>query len=97
MNLKQLRLHSKLKQIEVAEYLNITKQGYSHYETGVRTPDLDTLCRLSDLYKVSLDYLVGRKEPDIKIIQSYESERIYAAYLNASDSIREAVDKLLDL
>ena len=46
-------------QDDLAAYLNISRQAYSHYETSKRTPDPDTLLRLSSLYHVSVDVLLG--------------------------------------
>jgi transcriptional regulator with XRE-family HTH domain len=58
-NLKMLRKQNKLTQQDVAEYLNITRMAYNHWELGTREPDVDNLIKLSKYFKVSLDYLVG--------------------------------------
>lgn len=47
-------------QQQVADILHIGRPAYSLYETGTNTPTLENLIKLSDLYKVSLDYLAGR-------------------------------------
>jgi transcriptional regulator with XRE-family HTH domain len=60
INLKTLRIQKKLKQQDVAEYLNITQVAYGRYEAGLREPDIDTLIRLAELFNVSLDILTGR-------------------------------------
>ena len=39
--------------------LNISRQAYSNYETGKRTPDLDSLLFLARCYRISLDALVA--------------------------------------
>ena len=61
MRLKELRKKNALTQQEVAEKLYLTQNGYSSYENGRTEPNLSTLCKLADYYKVSLDYLVGRE------------------------------------
>ena len=58
-NLKFLRTITGRTQDDLAAYLNISRQAYSHYETSKRTPDPDTLLRLSSLYHVSVDVLLG--------------------------------------
>lgn len=58
--LKELRIQNFLTQKEVASYLYITRASYAKYETGQRFPDARTLCRIADLYGVSVDYLLGR-------------------------------------
>jgi transcriptional regulator with XRE-family HTH domain len=57
--LKALRENHQLTQREVASYLNLTRQGYSHYETGTRVPDFQTLELIADFYHVSLDSLIS--------------------------------------
>ena len=46
-------------QLEVAQELKINHQNLSHYETGKREPDLETLAMLADFYGVSTDFLIG--------------------------------------
>lgn len=58
--LVELRLQNEVSQIIVACELNIARSTYACYETGKNTPDIYTLIKIADYYKVSLDYLVGR-------------------------------------
>ena len=61
-NIRNLREdHDKL-QIELAAYLNVKQTTYSKYELGKINVPVDVLIKLSDLYEVSLDYLVGRSK-----------------------------------
>lgn len=62
IKLKELRENHNLTQQQVAEAINKSMQAYSHYELGRREPDIETLKKLSDLYNVSVDYLLGRDE-----------------------------------
>lgn len=57
--IRDLREDRDLKQREVAEYLRCSQQVYSNYELGQRDIPTDVLIRLSELYKVSVDYLLG--------------------------------------
>lgn len=58
--LKEERMKTGLTQKQVAEQLNITRAAYTQYETDKCSPSLDILIKLADLYKCSIDYLVGR-------------------------------------
>ena len=49
-------------QQDVADLLGIRYQSYQAYERGVSTPSLENLLKLAEIYDVSLDYLVGKKE-----------------------------------
>lgn len=65
-NIRNLRIDRGFTQSKVAAYLNIRQNTYSQYEIGVLNYPVDVLCRLADLYGVSVDYLLGRtavKEP----------------------------------
>lgn len=56
---RDLREDHDLKQREVAAYLNCSQQVYSNYELGQRDLPTDILIRLSALYSVSVDYILG--------------------------------------
>lgn len=60
--LKSCRKEKGLTQGQVAIYCDITEKTYQNYELMTREPKLDILIRIADLYKVSLDYLVGRTD-----------------------------------
>ncbi|MCM1175358.1 MAG: helix-turn-helix domain-containing protein [Blautia sp.] len=53
--LRELRKSFNYSQEYVASQLNITRQTYSHYETGRITPPIDSLYNLSKIYKVPLN------------------------------------------
>ncbi|MBQ2892720.1 MAG: helix-turn-helix transcriptional regulator [Oscillospiraceae bacterium] len=57
--IRDLREDHDLKQRQLAEFLNCSQQVYSNYELGQRDIPTDVLIRLSDFYKVSVDYLLG--------------------------------------
>ena len=59
-NIRDLRNDHGYTQKEVAEYLNVKQNTYSQYEVGVLNYPVDVLCKLADLYRVSVDYLLGR-------------------------------------
>lgn len=58
--LKELREDKGLTQTELANYLKVSRQSISGYETGIVEPTVNTLIKLADLYNCSLDYLTGR-------------------------------------
>ena len=60
MKLKELRKEAKKTQVEVANYLHISQSNYGKYELEEIEPNIQTLIKLADYYKVSLDYLIGR-------------------------------------
>lgn len=55
------RKKNKLTQNDVAYRLNVVRSTYTNWEAGRSEPDVSTLIKLSDIYNVSLDNLVGRE------------------------------------
>ena len=60
--LKQVRKERNLNQLKVAMDLNISREALSHYENGKREPSLDMLCKLSQYFNVSIDFLITGKD-----------------------------------
>lgn len=60
--LTMLRKQKGWKQGDVAEMLGLSRSSYTCYETGKSLPGALTLCKLGDMFEVSLDYLLGRGE-----------------------------------
>ena len=62
LGLKLLRKERNLNQLKVALDLNISREALSHYENGKRSPDIDMLRKLSDYFKVSIDFIINGTE-----------------------------------
>ena len=60
MNLEKIRIENKKTQLEIAKELGLPPMTYNNYEKRRCEPNIETLCKLADLYNVSLDYLVDR-------------------------------------
>lgn len=58
MRLKRLRIENGYTQAFIADYLCIKQNTYSQYETGARQLPIDILLKLSQLYKLSTDYIL---------------------------------------
>jgi transcriptional regulator with XRE-family HTH domain len=80
--LSELRKRRGLGQADLAEYLKITRQAYSSYETAKREMDFESLCKIADFYNVTTDYLLGRydikpflldDDDEIGVMRSYRT------------------------
>lgn len=60
--LSELRNEFKLTQKELADKLGVSRGTIGMYEIGQRDPDTDTLLKLSELFNVSVDYLLGQTD-----------------------------------
>ncbi len=69
--LKKLRKSHNYSQEFVASHLNISRQTYSHYETGRITPPVNSLYNLAKLYGISVEELV-------KLVVTYHIEDDFA-------------------
>lgn len=68
----ELRRQNNMSQEELAERLGISRQSVSKWESGQSLPDIEKLPILSDLFHVSIDYLV--KEDTVPAVAAAEPE-----------------------
>ena len=59
-NLRGIREDRDIRQKEIAEYLHVSQNTYSQYETGVISLTAEVLIKLADYYEVSVDFLLDR-------------------------------------
>jgi transcriptional regulator with XRE-family HTH domain len=57
-NLKKYRKNNSFTQIEIAGFIGCHREMISYYENGSRTPGVDVLLKISDLFGVELDGLL---------------------------------------
>ena len=60
--LYELRVENNLTRAQLALKLNVSVRLISYWENGERECDFDMLIRISDLFLVSVDYLLGKKD-----------------------------------
>ena len=96
MNLKELRVSRRLKVQEVSDYLSCLPSVYSRYENGKREPSIDILLKLSKLYGVSVDCLIGNDKVVDTSITEKEAAMI-SAMRQADERARQDAIALLEL
>ena len=99
--LTMLRKERHLTQVQMAEKLGVSRPSYTCYEIGNAFPPIATLCKLADMFNVSLDYLVGRTDnPDIDAADPDNAAREVALlekYRKLSPEKRAKIGDLIDL
>lgn len=60
--LRELRIEHGYTQQAMADMLQLTLNAYQKYEQAERSPSLECLVRLADIFNVSTDYLLCRDE-----------------------------------
>lgn len=106
--LKSLRKKYGYTQVSLAETLGVSKGTVAMWETGKRTPDFETLIRLSDLFDVRTDYILGKSndsssaklsDDDIEQLGRWELESIYTdlmkLYLSLDSFGQKDVENLI--
>lgn len=56
----EVRKGEGLNQVEFSKKIGLTKQTVSNYETGTRQPGLDIILKISEVFNISTDYLLGK-------------------------------------
>ena len=59
----EYRKKAGLTQTQLAEYLGISQNTLSQYETGKRNPDIKTVEMLADYFSTSINGILGIKDP----------------------------------
>lgn len=59
VRLKELRIEKSYSQFELARLLNVDQRTISNWEKAVREPNFDMLIKITRLFDVSTDYLLG--------------------------------------
>jgi len=62
--IKELRKKNDLTQEKLADYLCVSYQAVSKWETGISSPDLSLIVPLTKLFHVSADELLGLNEAE---------------------------------
>lgn len=108
--LKYLRSSKDITQNDLAQVLNKTRSAIAGYESEGKEPDFETLKKLSDYFKVSIDYLLDSPEKittkQIPILgkiraglpllasENWEGEVEVAADINADFALRVVGDSM---
>ena len=106
--LKSLRKKCGYTQVSLAETLGVSKGTVAMWETGKRTPNFETLIRLSDLFDVRTDYILGKSndsssaklsDDDIERLGRRELESVYTdlmiLYLSLDSFGQKDVENLI--
>ena len=73
--IKNLRVNSGMKQVQLAKRLGITKSAVNSWETGTNSPSLSYIIKLAQIFGVSTDYLLGVNERLTVDITSLDEEQ----------------------
>ena len=74
--LKTLRTTNRLSQRELADRVGVGKSQVSYYENGERFPSADVLIKISDVFRVTTDYLLDISREKIINLSDLSNDEI---------------------
>lgn len=86
--LKKYRIARGLKQIDVANAMQISKSTYSSYESGRRLPDATKIGKLAEILGVTSDALLGTEHLTDNIYEQLEQRKILTPIDDVSEPRR---------
>ncbi|MGN9865945.1 HTH-type transcriptional regulator Xre [Bacillus swezeyi] len=92
--LKSLR--GKRTQEDVAKQIGVSRARYSHYENGRSEPDYETLKKLADYYKVTIDYLLTGAEKEKSLQDMLDDPDLQIAYRDMQEFSRESRQQAIE-
>lgn len=89
-----LRNQMDMSQNVLAEKLQVSRQTVSKWETSASYPEIDKLIALSDLFHVSVDYLVRDNE---LTQQNASLDRLVLKFLGSAQDMEKISGELVDI
>ncbi|MFT8350010.1 helix-turn-helix domain-containing protein [Clostridium saccharoperbutylacetonicum] len=83
-NLTLLRLDRGYTRPDMGDIFEISRYAYRNWEYGITQPSIENLIKLSRLFKVSIDELVGNKKLNLSNILDIEKFEINKKKLEES-------------
>ncbi|SFA49987.1 Transcriptional regulator, contains XRE-family HTH domain [Parageobacillus thermantarcticus] len=91
--LKYLRKQHNWTQEQLAQHLNISRSQISKWENGELLPDVQSLEKLSNLYEVSVDFLIGKHTTKEELLREmnllYQTDHIDEKMLDIIDYFKQ--------
>lgn len=83
---KKLRTEANLSQAALAEKLHVHQTAVSQWELNKSFPEIDALKQMSDIYGVSIDYLVGNVNDPFFVLDNKSILDDINSYENQNDA-----------
>jgi transcriptional regulator with XRE-family HTH domain len=94
--LKEERENKHWTQDYFASLLGISNGTVSGYERNYREPDIDTLIKISDLFNISIDYLIGKSDKRDSVNPKNTSKNTLSDEINKlPDDKRKMIETML--
>ena len=78
--LKECRLNLGITKQEAARRIEISQPAYLRYEAGTRTPSIQVISKMAEVFSTSIDYLIGKTGescPDRTVIEKEKNPSLF--------------------
>ena len=90
-----IRTKNKLSQEEMASKFNVSRQTISKWESGMSYPEIDKLISISEMFDVSIDYLL--KDNENRKDMGERIEKHIFQFLASSQGMGRVSEQLIDI
>lgn len=96
--LKKLRQEKNLTQEELAKQIKSSRSNIANYENGKNLPSVEVLDKLSEIFNVSTDYLLGKTDirNSVKIDIKDIDMGFAAGYKGLTDANKETLKNIME-
>lgn len=85
IRIRELRKNKGWSSNDLAEILGVSQPTITRWENGSAIPDVNTLKKLSEIFNITVDDLIGDKNSELKItIDDFLSDNLEFSYKNKS-------------
>lgn len=96
-NIRRLRIKNKMTQNDLSKKMNKAESTVRMWELGKSEPDKDSIILLSNLFDVTTDFLLGKKEIDSNEKIGYDNDFQFALYGQVKDLTEDQKQDLLEM
>ena len=75
--LTKLRKEKGLTQNDIADKVGVSAQAVSKWEKDLASPDIDILLKLSEIFEISMDELLGKEKKTVELNEKPSSQYLF--------------------
>lgn len=92
--LKKIRQDNNLTQEELAKKIDTSRSNIANYENNKNMPSVDILDKLSKMFNVSIDYLLGKS--DIRNPEKVDENKLNVAFSSGFDGLNDTNKSIIN-